>query len=333
MAGTGNSWFLFVTGMVRALENRMLDRGNIDAMLRAATGDDLPGLLRNTRYSAFPDLSREPFVYESLVNSAREQLFNFIDKYSGDTGAGYIFRADYDYHNMKVLLRRKITEGVKIDPLSPLGNVSTELMEEIFEHELYDLLPPVMRESVSAAIEVYFTHKRYALINPVFDTFLFRDLLESEASGKSVLIRNYIRRRIDAANIMALLRMNGRKGGDDSVGYLFIDGGFIDAGLFRNSDKEHLKLIQEIAVKYDLTGLNASLSDRSSMIYAAERECCAMMMRELEAADFMITGVEPLFAYGCRADDELKNIGMIFSSKYPEFNRGIVETMLARGGE
>jgi vacuolar-type H+-ATPase subunit C/Vma6 len=108
MAVTGNSWFLFVTGMVRSLENRMLDRGNIDAMLRAETGDDLTGLLRNTRYSAFPDLSREPFVYESLVKSAREHLFNFIDKYSGDTGAGYIFRADYDYHNMKVLLRRKI---------------------------------------------------------------------------------------------------------------------------------------------------------------------------------------------------------------------------------
>lgn len=115
--------------------------------------------------------------------------------------------------------------------------------------------------------------------------------------------------------------------------YLFIDGGFIDAGLFSSSDKEHLKLIQEIAVKYDLPGINASLIDKAGMLYAAERECRAMMMRELEAADFMITGVEPLFAYGCRADEELKNIGMIISSKYPEFNRGIIETMLARGGE
>ncbi|HPR38321.1 MAG TPA: V-type ATPase subunit [Spirochaetota bacterium] len=333
MASTGNSWFLFVTGMVRALENRMLGRGNIEGMLRAETGDDVLGLLRNTRYSTFPDLSREPFVYESLVKSAREQLFNFIDKYSGDTGAGYIFRADYDYHNMKILLRRKITGEEKGDLLSGLGSVSSELMEEIFEHELYDLLPAVMRDSVSAAIEAYFTHKRLALINPVFDTFLFRDLLESEASGKSWLIRNYIRRRIDAANIMTILRMNGSEAGDDSMEYLFIDGGFIDTGLFLRGDKEYLKLLQEIAVKYDLTGLNASLSDRSSMLYAAERECRAMMMRELETADFMITGVEPLFAYGCRADEELKNIGMIISSKYPEFNRGIIETMLARGGE
>lgn len=333
MAGTGNSWFIFVTGMVRALENSMLGRGNIEAMLRAETGDDVLGLLRNTRYSAFPDLSREPFVYESLVNNARGQLFNFIDKYSGDTGAGYIFRADYDYHNMKILLRRKITGEEKIDPLSGLGNFSAELMEEIFEHELYELLPPVMRDSVSAAIEVYFTHKRFALINPVFDTFLFRDLLESEASEKSWLIRNYIRRRIDAANIMTALRSIGRKAGDDSMEYLFIDGGFIDAGLFLRGDKEYLKLIQEIAVKYDLPGINASLIDKAGMLYAAERECRAMMMRELEAADFMISGVEPLFAYGCRADEELKNIGMIISSKYPEFNRGIIETMLARGGE
>ena len=333
MAGTGSSWFIFVTGMVRALENSMLGRGNIEAMLRAETGDDVLGLLRNTRYSAFPDLNRVPFVFESLVNSAREQLFNFIDKYSGDTGAGYIFRADYDYHNMKVLLRRKITGEEKVDPLSGLGNFSAELMEEIFEHELYDLLPPVMRDSVSAAIEVYFAHKRFALINPVFDSFLFRNLLESEASVKSGLIRNYIRRRIDAANIMTILRMNGRRGVDGRMEYLFIDGGFIDAGLFSSSDKEHLKLIQEIAVKYDLPGINASLIDKAGMLYAAERECRAMMMRELEAADFMITGVEPLFAYGCRADEELKNIGMIISSKYPEFNRGIIETMLARGGE
>jgi hypothetical protein len=127
--------------------------------------------------------------------------------------------------------------------------------------------------------------------------------------------------------------MNKRKVGDDSMEYLFIDGGFIDAGLYRSGDKEHLKLIQEIAVKYDLPGINASLIDKAGMLYAAERECRAMMMRELETADFMITGVEPLFAYGCRVGEELKYIGMILSSKYLEFNRGIIETMLARGGE
>ncbi len=333
MTASGNSYFLFVTGMVRAMENRLLGRGSIELMLRAGTGDEALAVLRNTRYSAFPDLTREPFFIDPLIKNARSELFEFIDKYSGDTEAGYIFRLDYDYHNMKILLRRKISGGGKGDLLSDLGNVNVELMEDVFEHELYELLPPVMRESVSTAIEVYFTQKKGALINPVFDRHLFADMLNSTASKRSPVIRNYIRRRIDAVNIMTLLRHGTKSAADKYADYLFIVGGFIEAELFRDGLDAPLKTAAGIAAGHDLRGIGTAIAAKNNMLYAAERECRSLVMRELEAADFMISGVEPLFAYGCRADNELKNIGMMLSSKYPGFNRGIVEAMLQHGGE
>ncbi len=333
MRGSADSYFLFITGMVRALENRLLGRGNFEAMLRFETGDDVVNILKGTSYSSLPVLNMEPFSAEILIKKVRGELFDFIDRYSLDTGAGYIFRLDYDYHNMKILLRRKIFSDGAGDILSDSGTISIESMTEIFEHEDYASLPVFMREAVSAAIEGYFGMKKIFIINPLFDRFLFADLLSSGASEKSALIRNYIRVRIDAANIMALLRINGRSAADEYADYLFVEGGVIDAGIFRAGVKEPVKRLSEIAAKHDLHGISAALSEKRNVIYAVERECRAMMMRELEAADFMITGIEPLFAYGCRADNELKNIGMILSSKFPEFDSSIAETMLLRGGE
>lgn len=333
MRVTGDSSFLFITGMVRALENRLLGRGNIEAMLRAESGDDAVNILKGTRYSALPVLNMEPFSADMLIKKVRGELFDFIDRYSMDTGAGCIFRLDYDYHNMKILLRRKIFSDGEGDLLSDLGTMSIESMTEIFEHEDYSSLPVFMRKAVSAAIEKYFSLKKTYIINPVFDRSLFAQLLDAAGSTGSALICNYIRRKIDAVNIMSLLRVKGKSGVEDYADYLFFDGGFIAAEMFRVGVKEPLKTLLEIAAKNDLHGVTAALSEKSNMLYAVERECRAMMMRELEAADFMITGIEPLFAYGSRADNELKNIGMILSSKFPEFNSGIAETMLIRGGE
>lgn len=333
MRGTGDSYFLFITGMVRTLENRLLGRGNFEAMLRAETGDDALGILKGTRYSSQPVLNMEPFSAEILIKKVRGELFDFIDRYSGDTGAGIIFRLDYDYHNMKILMRRKIFSDGSDDPLSDSGTIGIESITEIFEHEDYESLPVFMRDAVSSAIDKYFSLKKTFIINLLFDRFLFAHLLAAADSTGSALICSYIRRRIDAANIMSLLRINGKNGFEDYAEYLFSDGGFIDAEMFRRGINESSKNLSEIAAKYDLRGVSAALSEKSSILYSAERECRAMIMRELDAADFMITGVEPLFAYGCRADNELKNIGMVLSSKFPEFDRAIVEIMLKHGGE
>lgn len=332
MRATGDSYFIFITGMIRALENRLLGRGNYEAMLRAETIDDVSGLLKTTSYASQTVLNMGPFSAEILIKKARSELFDFIDRYSRDTGAGRIFRLDYDYHNIKILLRRKIFSEETVDRLSDLGTMNLELITGIFAQEDYGSLPEFMRDAVSTAIEKYFSLKKTFLINLVSDSYLFAHLLAAADSTGSALICNYIRRRIDAANIMSLMRINGKIGFQDCMDYMFFEGGFIAPEIFRRGINEPLKTVSEIAAKYDLRGVSSALGEKNTMIYAVERECRAIMIRELEAADFMISGVEPLFAYGCRSDNELKNLGMILSSKSPGFDRSIVEKMLQHGG-
>lgn len=332
MRSAGDSSFLFITGMVRALESRLLDRSIIESMLRAETCDDVINILRNTRYSTFPELNIEPFSADILIKSARSGLFDFIDQHSYDTGAGYLFRLDYDYHNMKILLRKKIFQEERGYLLSDLGNIDVELMTGIFGEEDYNRLPSVMREAVSKAIEEYFRLKRGFVINLIFDRYLFIDMLSSTPAAGSTLIRDFIRRRIDAVNIMALLGLRGKQDVENYGEYLFIDGGTIDAEVFRKVEGGPLKTLSETAMKFDLYGIGSALDGKNHMIYAVERECYRAVMRELIPADYMISGVEPLFAYGCRVDNELKIIGMILSSKFPEFDREIVDTLIQYGG-
>lgn len=328
-----DSDFLFVTGMVRSMENSLLSRSTLESLLRSVSFADAVNILSSTRYSSFADPGIEPFSAGMLITSARAELFDFIDRYSRDSGAAYLFRLDYDYHNMKMLLMRKLYQDERPGVLSDFGNVSSEDMNLIFAEEDYNRLPPVMREAVSNAIEEYFGLKKYYIINLIFDRYLFLDMLGSAAATGSALIKNFIQRRIDAVNIMALLRVRERRDIENYREYLFIDGGSIDAEFFRRGLSEPSRALSDAAMLFDLNSVVSALSEKSNMVYAVERACRGLVMNELVPADCMISGVEPLFAYCCRVDNELRNIGMILSSKVPGFSREIVETLFQYGGE
>ena len=332
MMRRGNSSFLFVAGMVRALEKRLIGRPVIESMLRADSVDGIAEILKNTAYSTWIEKAGREFRAADMISSMRSELYSFIEKYSYGSGAGALFRLDYDYYNMKVLLKKNIFTGQKMASLSELGNFGAGFMEDIFAEERYGSLPSIMGEAVSSAIEAYYSVKKQPVIDLVMDIYLFRDLLERGAVTGEGVVERYIRRRIDIVNILTLLRNGGKSGIEDYMSYLFIDGGFISTEEFINAADDPLKTLKLIALKNDLDGISEALNGKEYTVYAAERECRAVMLDELEPADFMITGVEPLFAYGCRADDELRNVGMIFASKAPGFDRGAADILLGAGG-
>ncbi len=203
-------------------------------------------------------------------------------------------------------------------------------MERIFEREEYGSLPGIMRDAVYAAIEGYYSVKKGFIIDFVSDSYLLKDLLERAVSSGGKIIENYFRRRIDAVNIMSLLR------GNEAImkysDYLFIEGGIIETDLLKKAMDDPRRGLAEIAARKDLDGIGSALDEKVYLKYAVERECRKLMMMELYMARFMISGIEPLFAYACRVESDLKTIGMIFASKNPAMKRGAAEASVPDGG-
>jgi|GEM_PF-1423945 len=309
---TGDQRHIFLTGLIRAMETRLLT-GSLVRRLMETSGDDACiEILRDTVYADFFSFG-EGLDLDRLMEWRRSLLFNLIENFVRDENFNALLRIGYDYHNIRVMLKKSLLD-IPDDSLAVShGIIPVEIMKEIFISEQFHLLPAAMEHAVTAAVESWYRTKMLITIDLCLDASLFHDLVQRSLETGSGFIHKFFLLSIDMANMKIFARAGDMRDHDGLKDILFIDGGNIDSSIFRDTRGDVLDVLKETAERNGFTRIVHAVSQARQNPFAVERECDNMLTDYLRQAQYLVWGAEPVFTHAWAVELELRVIGIILS--------------------
>ena len=307
--------YLFMTGVIRAFETKMIHAKWVDQLIRADSLNRLVELLRDTGYQDFLGSDDAPYTLDQVLHLRRHWLFRFLDAHAPHQELSELLRLGYDYHNIKILLKERIFEQENAAALVDTGVIDKEQIRNIFSNEDYEALPLFMRKGVLESINTYYTSRHAILVDLIMDRTMYEDLLDRADKTQSRLIVEHVRMAIDLSNLQTAMRAEKMEQDAAFRENLFIPGGEIGLNTLWELLDQGVEGVTTVADEYGLNRISRAAAEYPANPFAIEREADNTLLDHLRPTRFMIGGVEPVFAFGFSIEIELKILGIIIGCK------------------
>ena len=144
--------YLAISTRIRAMENGLLTREKMEQVLEARSDDEAIKILQDCGY---PELDpTHPESMDAALAAAREATLADLADSAPDPRYIDIFKLNYDYHNVKAVLKAEAMGTNPDHMLMDMGRVNAaELKEAVMSGELEDL-PPRLAAAAAEAKEI-----------------------------------------------------------------------------------------------------------------------------------------------------------------------------------
>lgn len=305
--------YMYASAKVRALEITMLGRGMLADLINAPDFTAAAEMLSSTEY-AVPAGSTNAQI-EQMLQDRRTAARMLFTELLGDDELVRALRAREDFANMRLAIRRLVTERPIGLDYSNEGAVPAEEFEDILRQENYERLPEYLQEAVEAAILGYYENKDIRRIDYGIDRFEYQwRIRRAEEIGNAFFI-SYARVSVDLYNIRTMLRL---KAAERDEKEFFFDGGFVDTDKFvqgLSAPYESVSGLFFATPYYELIeeGVRYLRSDQSFL--RLEQQCEDYLMGFLKSTREIAAGPQPVIAYFLMKEAEIRTVRMILTGK------------------
>ena len=143
----------FATAVVRTLETQMLGKAALVEMASAENFEKTAEMLGSSEYAA-PGGNKYLGQMENVLLTRRSEARNLFVELMIDKDLSDLMRTREDFANLRLALRRKLTDKPLGSDYSEDGSIPAELFQAIFEQEDYTRFPDYLQDAVEAAIRV-----------------------------------------------------------------------------------------------------------------------------------------------------------------------------------
>jgi V/A-type H+-transporting ATPase subunit C len=303
--------YTYITGRIRALETRLLDKLKLERMAAAGSLQNSLRELAETDYGISLARLKDINSFTGLLSDELKKLYLFIDKWSLDEELTNLFRMRYDFHNLKVYLKNSFREK----PLPPdalpfidLGLNDPSKVEEAKEY--IEICNQVRREFEKSrnpqSIDIVLDQKYYAFC------------VKKAREFKNKFLIEFFRIEIDLTNIKMFFRCRTLKKPATFFAKVFIDSGLL-----------HRKLFMEFYGKEESTFLNKLyFSPYAKVIDGYQRQglgglelaCDNFLLEYVKKSKFVTAGLEVLISYLVAKENEVKLLRTILVGKINELS-------------
>ncbi len=315
--------YSFATARARVLDGGLLGRGFFMDMINAGSFAEVVEFLSGTDYSMGGGVTRFAEV-ETVLQNVRSSARSFFVELLPDEDYIELLRARVDFTNMRLAIRRVVTERPIGTDYSDEGNVAASELEEIFEQENYGLFPMYLQEGVEQAVLGYYSDKDIRRIDYGIDKAQAEYKLGKSRWIGSVFLLSWFRSQIDLNNIRTMLRL---KMADRDEKVLFIEGGFVDVEMLvhgLNAGYDTLGTIFYPTPYSDVVEGGVSYLTAKESFLGLERLCEEHLMGFLKTTCSIAAGPQPVIAYFLMKENEIRTMRMVLSGKY----NGLDSTLL-----
>ena len=300
--------YTYALGVIRAREIRLLTEKRLDELLSCAHVEELIAALHDTDYGPFfRNIKRSEA--EQALSSAKIALYDDLEKLIDNFEIMSLLRAKYDFHNVKVLLKGKISEEDFSNKCSPLSSVPVSKMIEIFKDEKYSHLPEYLKKAAEVGIDVYYStdHSPQSLSFAV-DAIMAETLT---SNIENTFLNTYYKLWVDLTNLKIILRLLFLEKYQELIGSAVLPGGSIEKEKILQARVESPDSLEDF---YRGT-IYSSLLEWKESFSVLERESEKLLISYLRSVAFEAIGVEPVIAYLLLKENELRNLRVIFIGK------------------
>lgn len=306
--------YAYPTARVRGLELTMIPRGTFVDMANAASFAEAVELLAGTDYTI--DAGADSAQIEQMLMARRTEARGMFADLMLDDEIVTFLRAREDFANMRLAIRRIVTERPLGLDYSNEGNVPAEEFEEIFEQEYYERLPGYLQEAVEAAVLGYYESKDIRRIDHEIDRCEAKWRLEQAQEIENIFMMSIVRLRIDLSNIRTLLRL--KMAGREEETQFFVPGGFVDVDKFKQGLGTGFEAMGQLFFAtpyYELLEGSISYLRSEKSFLKLEKECDDYITGFLKTTRSIAAGPQPVVAYFLMKEAEIRTVRMVLTGK------------------
>ena len=314
----GDDWrYMYQTAQVRALQMQMLTRPTLLDMANAESFEAAADLLNSTEY-ALPRTANRFAELENVLRARRSELRQLFSDWIIDKPIVQLFRARDDFANLRLAIRRALTEKSIGTDYSSEGNVSPEIFEQVFgeESDSHSIeLPDYMRQAADQATLAYYQNKDIRQIDYAIDSVQSEYNLREAHRLKSIFLVGLFRIQIDLTNIRTLLRLKFTESEERNV---FLKGGYLELErLQRGFDigYESLGPLFFVTPYHGVVETGAGYVASNKSFLVAEQQCDEFLTGFLKSTIEVTAGPQPIIAYLLMKEKEIRRVRLILTAK------------------
>ena len=302
---------------IRVLEKRLLTRNRLERMIEAETPEEVLKLLGETEYSQDMADIHGSQDYETILKRETERVFSIVRSMVKNTAIVDILSLKYDYHNLKVLLKSKITGKDFSSLLMQAGTIDAGKFKTKFELQSHDL-PQEILEAINEVQKDFEENHDPQRIDILVDKHYFKNLSRLAKEIDVKVITDYVEGLIDFQNMITLFRVKKQNR----------DARFLETVIFEDGTISKNKIVESINDNTD-TILNKFKKEKlgiyltkglevfneTKRLSELEKISDNYLMELNKESKYVVFGPEPLFTYLVAKEREINAIRMIMVSK------------------
>ncbi len=312
---SGKLKYAYGVGRVRALERRLLTKGDFAKLLEAKDLQEALRALGETDYSQAVLGAAEGASYEEIFRAKEGELFSLLEELSLDPEVTDTLRKRYDLHNLKVLLKAKFGEEDLDYLFLPWGTEGVDALQRAIDEGDYRGLPPWVVEAIQETISSWEESQDPVVVDLTLDRHLFSHLLTVFRAAKLDFLSGWIQREIDLLNLKTFSRL--RLAGAELVELResLIDGGGIEPEFYMGIFAEPWETLPSRFVTTLYRRVVEEGFSKGEDLAPLERACRDYILSYLRKARYTPFGIEPIYAYFLIKEEELRWVRAVILGK------------------
>lgn len=313
---------LYSTGVVAALETKLLKKEKINAM---AETENLESCLKVLHETGFADGKPPESAgnFESLLQIETAKNIKLLKELSSDENAtdGLLLR--YDYHNLKTLLKAQSTKTPfnKVQDMLYSGGLIEASVLEVEFMTGGENLRPLMK----GVIKEVGNSQNAKTIDVIADIAMYKDIAEVLKKSRSRVVKEYFKELFDFVNISTLIR-NKTAEAKDYAGQ-FIEGGNLPLELFigavNKSLEEFFKSLKAAEYKTAAEIAEKSLREHHNLL-GYELFYKNYLFEKIRGNKDNMGGIEPVLYYFFAKETEIDNVRLILTCKKNKVDKSLI---------
>ncbi|NQT30228.1 MAG: V-type ATPase subunit [Candidatus Saganbacteria bacterium] len=323
--------FYYSVGRVRSLEEAMMTPSQLARMAGAPDFDTAFSVLSETPYAENLPKLTQPFDFCQLCDLEMISLKNLIGHLAPGNEILNALFAQFDYVNIKILLRAHLSGKNEVEMLSKIGNIDPDKIKHYIEKGQKDIDDPTIISAIDQARNIFEQEKDAEMLDITLDKAYYSSLLLIFGASLSSLIRDLAKHKIDLINIKILLRSQEIKRDKKFLEFALLEGGFLDKNILLSLLD---KAVPDIAQRLAFTPYFPAISDGiryyadHQSFYLLEKQMDDFIAEKFHQAKYMSSGVCPLVGFCLAKETELKSIRFILICKKNFVDAGQIKERL-----
>ncbi|MFC1616053.1 V-type ATPase subunit [Patescibacteria group bacterium] len=321
--------FAYSVGFVRTLETLLLNENEVERMVLAKDADDAFKILNEFDYADNKSGVDNPADFQKVINEGIVEIKEMLENVTPNKRILNILWHDYDFHNIKTMLKAKLS-GKTFEEieylLSDLGAIDTEKMRQFIFDESTTVIWELDKETEeylkSRIIKIqkkFEKDKNPQIIDLYMDQKLMRIKRGIADYSQNEFLINYVRKLIDLNNIRLFFRMKSQEKPQELFELALIWKGHIPYQKFIHAFKEGK--LEEFVEAMSATPYSDIISqgfkhyqEEKTFIYL-EKEIENYLINYIKSAKLIPFGPEPLIAYFLAKKNNALIIRMVLINK------------------